>query len=400
MVTQLLAIDLQVGRTGAVTPVARLKPVQVGGVQVTNATLHNQDEIARKDLRVGDLVIVRRAGDVIPEVVSLLEPVANTRSAAFEFPSHCPSCGSLLFREPGEAVWRCLAQWACEAQKLQRLIHFASRKALDIEGLGEKIIQELLEQQLIQDPSDFYCLSEASLKPLPRMGAKRIEQLLRAIEISKQRPLSRLLFGLGIRHVGEELARVLTEQRKTLASLRETPWTDPGLTLPDGVGVEIAKSLQAFFEHPGHQRMLDRFALWWAPNNLSGHDAKQAATSGLVAEQLRLLHGISPVQIHDAGGARLEGDLAGRSIARDLLYQLDQQLPQGMVQGLNIVISGSFPDLSRDDLSEFLRSRGARVLSSVSPNTDLLILGEKAGSKRLKAQGLGVKLLELKLRPA
>ncbi|MBU6284413.1 MAG: NAD-dependent DNA ligase LigA [Proteobacteria bacterium] len=391
MVTELLAIDLQVGRTGAVTPVARLKPVQVGGVQVTNATLHNQDEIARKDLRVGDLVIVRRAGDVIPEVVSVLEPVARVRAAAFEFPSHCPSCGSPLFREPGEAVWRCQAQWACEAQKRQRLIHFASRKALDIEGLGEKIIQELLVHQLIDDPSDFYGLNGASLKPLPRMGAKRIEQLLCAIEASKHRPLSRLLFGLGIRHVGEEVARVLAQDKKTLTGLRETCWTDPEVMLPDGVGIEIANSLQTFFEHPGHQRMLDRFELWWAAAGNSKQDAQPAVISVLVPEQSDLLKGVDEAAIQDWGDG---------SLSRDLLPLLDQQLPQALVQGLCIVITGSFKDLSRDDLAEFLRRRGARVLSSVSRNTDLLILGENAGSKLVKAQALGIKLIELKLPAA
>jgi len=363
MVTELLAIDLQVGRTGAITPVARLKPVQVGGVQVTNATLHNEDEIERKDLRVGDLVIVRRAGDVIPEVVSRLETQHTQhtqRNPAFRFPRQCPSCGSELFREPGEAVWRCLAQWGCKAQKRQRLIHFASRKALDIEGLGEKIVEDLLNHQLVDDPSDFYIITKHDLDPLPRMGAKRIEQLLRSIESSKQRPLSRLLFGMGIRHVGEELARVLTQDFVTLASMRQTRWLDPDLALPDGVGVEIATSLQAFFEHPGHQRMLDRFEAWWAPKVISDQ-------------------------------ALLEGRLSQRQ-----QQWLDQHCPKDLIQGAKIVITGSFDGLSRDDLAGFLRGRGAVVLSSVSKQTDLLILGQNAGSKLAKAQSLGVRLLELR----
>ncbi|MFN5806585.1 MAG: helix-hairpin-helix domain-containing protein, partial [Burkholderiales bacterium] len=351
---------LQVGRTGAITPVARLKPVKVGGVQLTNATLHNQDEISRKDLRVGDLVIVRRAGDVIPEVVSLVEPLPAIRNEPFRFPSFCPSCGSTLAREPEQAVWRCLAQWDCPEQRRQRLIHFASRKALDIDGLGEKIIDELLQHRLIQDPSDFYILRETDLLPLPRMGSKRVRQLLDAIEQSRQRPLSRLLFGLGVRHVGEEIARMLSQHVDSLARLRRLRWTDPDLDLPEGIGIEITTSLQAFFDHPGHQRMLDRFEPWWTPSSQAS--AQKSELASMRAEQLRWL---------------------------------DDRLGAAVKQAAKIVITGSIEGLSREDLAAYLRIRGAQVLSSVSKNTDLLVVGHHAGSKLEKAQALGIPVLSL-----
>jgi DNA ligase (NAD+) len=360
MVTQLIAIDLQVGRTGAITPVARLKPVKVGGVQLTNATLHNQDEITRKDLRIGDLVTVRRAGDVIPEVVSLVEPLAAIRNQPFRFPNLCPSCGSTLAREPEQAVWRCLAQWDCPEQKRQRLIHFASRKALDIDGLGEKLIDELLQRHLIQDPSDFYSLNEADLLPLPRMGSKRVQKLLDAIEESRKRPLSRLLFGLGVRHVGEEIARILSQHWDSLARLRSVRWTDPDLDLPEGVGSEITTSIQAFFDYPGHQRMLDRFEPWWTPS-LQALEQKSMLTS-LSAQQLDWL---------------------------------DNRLSAAVRHAAKIVITGSIEGLSREDLAAYLRGRGAQVMSSVSKNTDLLIVGQYAGSKLDKAQALGIPVLSL-----
>ena len=360
MVTQLIAIDLQVGRTGAITPVARLKPVKVGGVQLTNATLHNQDEISRKDLRIGDLVIVRRAGDVIPEVVSLVRPLPAIRNQPFRFPSFCPSCGSTLAREPEQAVWRCLAQWDCPEQRRQRLIHFASRKALDIDGLGEKIIDELLQHRLIQDPSDFYILRETDLLPLPRMGSKRVRQLLDAIEQSRQRPLSRLLFGLGVRHVGEEIARMLSQHVDSLARLRRLRWTDPDLDLPEGIGIEITTSLQAFFDHPGHQRMLDRLEPWWTPSSQASTQKSELAS--MRAEQLRWL---------------------------------DDRLGAAVKQAAKIVITGSIEGLSREDLAAYLRIRGAQVLSSVSKNTDLLVVGHHAGSKLEKAQALGIPVLSL-----
>jgi len=366
MVTQLLAIDLQVGRTGAVTPVARLKPVQVGGVRVTNATLHNQDEIERKDLRPGDLVIVRRAGDVIPEVVGLLEPCAQQRSVPFEFPSRCPSCDARLVRESGEAVWRCPAQWACAAQKRQRLIHFASRKALDIDGLGEKIVDELLSHGLVNDPSDFYSLQAEALLSLPRMGTKRVTLLIDAIKASKGRPLSRLLFGMGVRHVGEEVSRILARRWPSLAALRAMDWLNAQIDLPQGVGVEIASSLSAFFVHPGHQRMLDRFeSLWASPS--AGQDLQTVDRAAEGSEQ-KVQEGLPCASRYPWLRSRLPAKLSG----------------------LKVVITGGFVDVSRDELETFLRQQGAQVLSSVSKNTDLLIVGANAGSKLGKAQALGI----------
>ncbi|NCX12799.1 MAG: NAD-dependent DNA ligase LigA, partial [Betaproteobacteria bacterium] len=399
MVTRLLAIDLQVGRTGAVTPVGRLKPVHVGGVQVTNATLHNQDEIARKDLRLGDLVIVRRAGDVIPEVVALLQPPAENRSPPFCFPTHCPSCGALLSRQDGEAVWRCPAQWDCPEQRRQRLIHFASRKALDIDGLGEKIIDALLEHQAIKDPSDFYQLARDELLKLPRMGPKRVEHVLASIRASARRPLSRLVFGLGIRHVGEEVSRIITQGWRDLASLRSTSWTDPELDLPEGIGVEITTSLQAFFDHPGHQPMLDRFEQIWLQaektvladaiaDDESDRDPQQANRSDLDGNSA-------------SGDARAANpsDMPDSSLLAELSAAqkrwLDESLSGAVLKDAKVVVTGSFAAVSRDDLEAYLRFRGAHVAASVSKNTKLVIVGEHAGSKLSKALALGIPTLRL-----
>ena len=385
MATELLAIDLQVGRTGAITPVARLKPVHVGGVQVTNATLHNQDEIERKDLRPGDLVIVRRAGDVIPEVVGLLEPLPLERAAAFRFPEHCPSCGAKLYREPGEAVWRCPAQWDCKAQKRQRLIHFATRKAVDIEGLGEKMVDALLAEKLVDDPSDFYYLDAGVLIRLPRMGEKRVRLLLDAIRASKQRPLSRLLFGLGIRHVGEEVSRILTSRWPSLSALRSVDWQSPEVELPLGVGIEIASSLSTFFLNPSHQRMLDRFEqIWLSSISTPASDAKEGDEPGIA-------HIGTAVAGH--GGIRLPTQ-APSPLSKEQQTWLLAQLPKPLLN-LKIVLTGRFQFLAREDLAHFLREQGAQVMSSVSKSTDLLIVGQEAGSKLFKAQALGISTLLL-----
>jgi DNA ligase (NAD+) len=342
--TEVLAIEVQVGRTGKLTPVAKLAPVFVGGVTVTNATLHNEDEARRKDVRVGDTVIVRRAGDVIPEVVgvapdSLARPEAQ-RGAVFTMPSHCPVCGSDAVREEGEVNHRCTGGLFCAAQRKEAILHFAARRALDIEGLGDKLVEQLVDAQLIRTLPDLYKLGFATLAGLDRMADKSAANIVAALEASKQTTLPRFLFGLGIRHVGESTAKDLAKHFGKLDAIMDA--TEAELLEVNDVGPVVASSLQTFFDQ-AHNRE--------------------------VVEQLR------------ASGVRWEEGEPAARVPRPLA-------------GKTFVITGTLPTLSRDEAKDKLEAAGAKVAGSVSKKTDCVVAGAEAGSKLDKAQALGVKVID------
>jgi DNA ligase (NAD+) len=380
-VTELLGIDVQVGRTGAITPVARLAPVFVGGVTVTNATLHNEEEIARKNVWVGDYVIVRRAGDVIPEVVRSMPERRPSSAVAFVFPTVCPVCQSPLEKPEGEAVYRCTGGWLCKAQRTQSLIHFCQRRAMDIEGLGEKLVEQLVDSQLISSPVDLYRLSVTQLSALDRMGEKSANNVVAAINKSRNTSLAKLLFGLGIRHVGEEVARQLAaEFHNDIDLLRSQDWnkllqdkqeiqkennkrrnskTESLELMPvplEGIGVEIVASLQAYIANSANMQLLD----------------------SLLAE---LQIPLKPKQARVGDG---EGDVSNNG-----------ELMSMPLLGKTAVVTGTLIGMSRDEASDWLRSLGANVSSSVSSKTSFLLAGSDAGSKLTKAQDLGVEVLSL-----
>ncbi len=337
-ITVLRNIEIQVGRTGALTPVARLEPVFVGGVTVTNATLHNQDEITRKDLRIGDTVIVRRAGDVIPEVVA---PVLDKRPAdaePYKIPDHCPVCGSLAVRPEGEAVSRCTGGLVCQAQLVEALKHFVSRKAMDIEGLGDKLIVQLVEEGLIESAADIFSLTLEQVAQLERMAEKSAGNLVQSVEKSKATTLARFLFALGIREVGETTAKTLARYFGSLEKLVSADLT--ALEEVPDVGPVVAKSIRDYFSEP---------------HNIEQIDALRA----------------SGVHWDESEIGPKDDSLAGNTY----------------------VITGAFDGLTRDDIKGALEDKGAKVSGSVSGKTTALIAGEKAGSKLAKAEKLGVPVL-------
>lgn len=334
------AIELQVGRTGAVTPVARLKPVFVGGVTVTNATLHNADEVARKDVRVGDTVIVRRAGDVIPEVVSVVLEHRIPDAPAFQMPTNCPVCGSQILRPEGEAVARCIGGLYCRAQRKEAIRHFASRRAMDIDGLGDKLVDQLIEQDLVHDPADLYALDVQALTSLDRMGTKSAINLLEALERSKTTTLARFLYSLGIREVGEATARALERYLGTLEALLAAD--EPRLLQVPDIGPVAAAAIRTFFQEPHNREVLTRLqtaGVRWP-----------TATAQMPADQ----------------------PLAGKSF----------------------VLTGTLESLTRDEAAERLRALGAKVAGSVSKKTDYVVAGRDAGSKLDKARELGVSVID------
>jgi DNA ligase (NAD+) len=337
--TQVLAIDVRVGRTGAVTPVARLKPVRVGGVTVTSATLHNQDEIERKDVRVGDTVIVRRAGDVIPEVVRIVRSRRPPGAQLFRMPAVCPECGSEVVRGAGEAVARCSGGLVCPAQRKEAIRHFASRRALDIDGLGEKLVEQLVDRNLVHTVADVYRLSACDLQTLGRMGAKSARNLLDALERSKSTTLPRFLYALGIREVGEATAHSLARHFGTLERIQGTPEGDLQ-AVPD-IGPIVARHIAFFFRQP-HNRQ--------------------------VIEQLR------QAGIH---WPNEQGDAAYTGL-----------------KGKTFVLTGTLHAMTRDQATERLRALGATVSGSVSRKTDYVIAGSDPGSKLQRARDLGISVLD------
>ena len=338
--TTVLAIDIQVGRTGKLTPVAKLAPVFVGGVTVTNATLHNEDEARRKDVRVGDTVVVRRAGDVIPEVVSVLMDKRAHEAQIFTMPRQCPVCGSAAVREEGEADYRCTGGLFCGAQRKEAILHFAHRRAVEVDGLGDKLVEQLVDANVIRTLPDLYRLGLTSLASLDRMADKSASKLLEALEKSKQTTLPRFLFGLGIRHVGEATAKELARHFGKLDAIMDAA-EDQLLTVND-VGPIVAKSLRTFFDQP-HNRE--------------------------VVEQLRA-----------CGVTWQEGEPAA--------------LVPKPLSGKTFVITGTLPTLSRDQAKDMLEAAGAKVAGSVSKKTDYLLAGEDAGSKLDKARELGVAVID------
>ncbi len=337
--TTVSAIEVQVGRTGALTPVARLQAVTVAGVSVTNATLHNAGEIARKDVRVGDTVVVRRAGDVIPEVVRVLMEQRPAGTHAFDFPATCPVCASPVLRVEGEVAVRCSGGLYCPAQRVQAIRHFASRHAMDIEGLGIKLVEQLVQQGLVNDVSDLYGLGQETLAKLERMGDKSAENLLLALEKSKHTRFARFLFALGIRDVGEVTAQALASHFESLEQLQHAD--EEALQAVADVGPVVAKQISLFFSQ-AHNREVVAALL------LAGVDWPDEMP---VAEDLPL-------------------------------------------RGQNFVVTGSMSSMSRQEAKERLQVLGARVSGSISSKTNQLVCGEKPGSKRAKAEALGIPVLD------
>ncbi|WP_321885723.1 NAD-dependent DNA ligase LigA [Paraburkholderia bannensis] len=340
--TKLLAIDVQVGRTGAITPVARLEPVFVGGATVTNATLHNEDEVRRKDIRIGDTVIVRRAGDVIPEVVSALLERRPEDAREFVMPTECPVCGSRIERLPDEAIARCTGGLFCPAQRKQALWHFAQRRALDIDGLGEKIIDQLVDQNLVRTPADLFNIGFATLAELDRMADKSAQNLLDSLEKAKSTTLARFIYALGIRQVGESTAKDLAKYFGSLDPIMDAS-IEQLLEVKD-VGPIVAESIHQFFAEE-HNRT--------------------------VIEQLR-----APGKV-----TWVEGPPAPKA-------------PVGVLAGKTVVLTGTLPTLTRDAAKEMLEAAGAKVAGSVSKKTDYVVAGADAGSKLAKAEELGVPVLD------
>jgi DNA ligase (NAD+) len=338
--TTVLAIDVQVGRTGKLTPVAKLAPVFVGGVTVTNATLHNEDEARRKDVRVGDTVIVRRAGDVIPEVVSVLLDKRVGNPEPFSLPRHCPVCGSDAVREEGEVDYRCSGGLFCGAQRKQALLHFAQRRAVEIEGLGDKLVEQLVDAGVVKTLPDLYRLGLTSLLALDRMAEKSAQNILAALEKSKRTTLPRFLFGLGIRHAGEATAKELARHFGQLDRIMDA--SVEALSEVNDVGPVVAQSIRTFFDQP-HNRE--------------------------VVEQLRA-----------CGVTWEEGEPAERA-------------PQPLA-GKTFVLTGTFPTLKREDAKALLETAGAKVAGSVSKKTDYVVAGTDAGSKLDKANELGVAVID------
>jgi DNA ligase (NAD+) len=357
--TQLLAIDVQVGRTGTLTPVARLKPVWVGGVMVTNATLHNQDEIDRKDVRVGDTVIVRRAGDVIPEVVRSVPDEQHQARARFDLlefvNGKCPVCGSKAERAQGESAVRCTAGLICAAQRRQALWHFASRRAMDIDGLGEKIIEQLVDLRRVQSPADLYALDAGVLQDLERMGAKSAANLLAAIDASRATSLARLIHALGIPEVGEATALSLANWFGDLQPLMAAD-EEALVQVPD-VGPIVAAHIHGFFAEALNREVIAAL----------------------------LAHGVHwpkvPVQRPDSAHG-LAGDDAGDGTASPAALHCK-----------SVVITGTL-SMPRDEIKALLQTLGARVTSSVSKKTDYVLAGADAGSKLIKAETLGVAVVD------
>jgi DNA ligase (NAD+) len=339
--TELLAIEVQVGRTGAITPVARLKPVFVGGVTVTNATLHNEEELHRKDIRVGDAVVVRRAGDVIPEVVRAVPGSRKAHAPLYHTPRKCPVCGSDIVRLPDEAVARCTGGLFCPAQRKQALLHFASRRALDIEGLGEKLVDQLVDAGMVQTPADLYALDAERLARLERMGEKSAENLIAALERSKRTTLARFVYALGIRNVGEATAGDLARHFGALEPLMKAD--EAALQEVPDVGPVVAMSIARFFAER-HNR-------------------------DVIAGLRR--HGVS----WEEGAPR-------------------RAPPGGRLAGKTFVMTGTLPSMTREGAAAMIEAQGGKVSGSVSKKTDYVVVGADAGGKLAKAEALGVVLLD------
>ena len=339
--TEVLDIGVQVGRTGAITPVARLAPVFVGGVTVTNATLHNEDEVRRKDVRIGDTVIVRRAGDVIPEVVRVLAEKRPSRTREFSMPTTCPECGSDVVRLEGEAIARCTGGLICPAQRKASLLHFASRRAMDIEGLGEKLVDQLVDGGVVRTPADLYTLGVAKLAALERMADRSAANVVEAIGRSRASTLQRFVYALGIRHVGESTARDLSRHFGSLDALMDA--SEAELLEVVDVGPVLAESIAAFFAEKHNRQVIAR--------------------------------------LRAAGVHWTEHAPAARA-------------PVGPLAGLTIVLTGTLPTLTRDEAKAMVEAAGGKAAGSVSAKTSYVVAGAEAGSKLDRAEALGIPVLD------
>ncbi len=338
--TTVLAIDVQVGRTGKLTPVAKLAPVFVGGVTVTNATLHNEDEARRKDVRVGDTVVVRRAGDVIPEVVSVLVDKRPDGTAAFSMPHACPVCGSEALREPDEADYRCTGGLFCPAQRKQAMLHFAQRRAVEIEGLGDKLVEQLVDSGVIRTLPDLYRLGLGALAGLDRMAEKSAQNVVDALEKSKQTTLPRFVYGLGIRHVGEATAKALARHFGAMQAIMDAD--EAALLAVADVGPIVAHSIHTFFAQPYNREVV--------------------------------------AQLRAVGLSWPEGEPLAASVTA--------------LSGQTFVLTGTLPTLSRDDAKARIEAVGGKVTASVSKKTNYVVAGSEAGSKLERAQALGLPVLD------
>ena len=451
--TTVEAIDVQVGRTGAVTPVARLAPVFVGGVTVTNATLHNQDEVARKDVRVGDTVVVRRAGDVIPEVVRVLlerRPMVEKQPALgddlfllrrnsqssfsgsleplhepFKLPETCPVCGSAVEREAGEAVTRCTGGMLCQAQRAQGLIHFASRKAMDIAGLGDKQIEALVAADVLHSFADIYRLDIAQLQTIKdskSAATKWAQNILDSIAQSRTPLLARFLFALGIRHVGESTAKQLAAAFGNLDTVRRAP--EPILACLPDIGSVVAHAITHYFRQPAQQKMLDDLLQHVAPQ--AAAPSPQTRAHAAPEQWLQRLPNIKLSEKRAAELWQLAGSLhalqtdqalpqewqdwrrqpAHAALLQDIIA-FTEALPESSagdvsgslhpehspIAGKTFVLTGTLPTLKRDQAAALIEAAGGKVSGSVSKKTDFVVAGEAAGSKLEKAQALGVAVL-------
>lgn len=334
--TQIQTIEFQVGRTGAITPVARLKPVFVGGATVSNATLHNMDEIQRLQIQEGDTVIIERAGDVIPKIVKVIEHTNNKQTKKITLPKTCPECGSAIIKEEDKAIARCIGGLYCKAQKKEAIKHFVSRKAMDIEGLGKKWIELFVKEKTIETVADIYHITKQNIMPYEGMGEKLADNILQAIEKSKQTTLSRFIYALGMREVGEATAQTLAQHLTTLEAIMKTN-EETLLTIPD-IGPVAAASIQRFFKEEHNQKII----------------------------QILIEAGITWPKIEQAN---------------------QETLP---LAGQTIVITGTLTDLTREQTKQIMQKMGAKVAGSVSAKTNFVIAGEKAGTKLTKAQQLGI----------
>jgi DNA ligase (NAD+) len=447
--TTVQAIDVQVGRTGAITPVARLTPVSVGGVTVTNATLHNEDEVHRKDVRVGDTVVVRRAGDVIPEVLSVvLERRPQPVPEIYHLPKTCPVCGSHVVREEGEAVARCSGGLTCAAQRKEAIRHFAGRRMMDIEGLGDRYIDSLVECDLIHGVADLYKLTLDDLLAMKRAADERdgttpetvkqgkiatkwADNLLEAIEASKKPPLERLLFALGIRHVGESTGKTLADWLGSLERVRHAPAALLRV-LPD-IGGTVAEAIADFFAEPKNQQALDELlAAGVSPQGehapkaqlrerldevkllaaldipkLTEPRARQLLQDGRTLDDLAHLKIFSVFGLPDSIVESLESWMAApgnretlqavASLRRQLLEHIPAEAAaadEGLLSGQTFVLTGTLPTMSRDEAGALIEAAGGKVSGSVSKKTSYVVAGAEAGSKLAKAEQLGVTVLD------
>ncbi|WP_447585926.1 NAD-dependent DNA ligase LigA [Pseudoxanthomonas mexicana] len=445
--TVLESIEVNVGRTGAVTPWALMQPVHVGGVTVTRATLHNADQVARLDVRNGDTVIVRRAGDVIPEVVGVVPERRQSGTVPWQMPTQCPVCGSEIVREEGEAVWRCSGELTCPAQRKETIIHFASRRAMDIEGLGERFVEDLSDLGFVQHVADLYKLTLDDLLEMKRrvderdgttpetvksgkVATKWAENLIEAIDRSRRTTLERFLFGLGIQHVGESTAKALAQWFGDLQVIRRLPW--PLFKQVPDIGGEVARSLGHFLDQPGNQQaindLLARGVVIGDTHPPSGKlraglelatvlvDLEIPKVTRVRAEQLASafpsVQALLDARVHNFVTAGLPSDAANAfatwledetnaqllsrcGAALDELRAItpaDVAVSAGPLDGKTVVLTGSLASMSRDEAGEKLEALGAKVAGSVSKKTHLVVAGEAAGSKLAKAQELGIEI--------